>query len=173
MIMGSVVFIQKVQLHRIASFDPWFFLLGDEIPQISDDSSSEVNLSSSDFWVLVAALKVSSLSPPSVLNPCYFSFYTYWAYTICYFTCPATLWCALLAGLMPQFLYCLSVSYKQEFHVNYAQVHNNMVILLFRHFVFSVATYMQPYATYYANKLYLLTPNNFRVNRFIFSCTVI
>jgi hypothetical protein len=39
-----------------------FFLLGDEIRQIIDDSSSEVNLSSSDFWVLVAALKVASLS---------------------------------------------------------------------------------------------------------------
>jgi hypothetical protein len=37
------------------------FLLGDDIRQIIDDSSSEVNMSSSDFWVLVAALKVSSL----------------------------------------------------------------------------------------------------------------
>jgi len=35
-----------------------WFLLGNEIRQIIDDNSAEVNSSSSDFWILVAALKV-------------------------------------------------------------------------------------------------------------------
>jgi hypothetical protein len=34
-------------------------LPGNEIRQIIDDDSAEVNSSSSDFWILVAALKVS------------------------------------------------------------------------------------------------------------------
>jgi hypothetical protein len=44
---------------QVLTHDP--FLLGDDIRQIIDERSSEVCLSSSDFWVLVAALKVSSL----------------------------------------------------------------------------------------------------------------
>jgi hypothetical protein len=58
--LWSVILIQKVELClQVLTHD--LFLLGDDIRQIIDDSSSEVNMSSSDFWVLVAALKVSSL----------------------------------------------------------------------------------------------------------------
>jgi hypothetical protein len=34
------------------------FLIGDEIRQIIDDNSIEIGPSSSDFWILVASLKV-------------------------------------------------------------------------------------------------------------------
>jgi hypothetical protein len=34
------------------------FLIGDEIRQIIDDNSKEIGPSSSDFWILVASLKV-------------------------------------------------------------------------------------------------------------------
>jgi hypothetical protein len=41
-------------------------LVGYEIRQIIDDNSTEVSPSSSDFWILVAALKVTTVS--DVLN---------------------------------------------------------------------------------------------------------
>lgn len=37
-----------------------FIFLGSELQQILNDSSAEVDSSSSDFWVLVAALKVGA-----------------------------------------------------------------------------------------------------------------
>lgn len=37
-----------------------FIFLGSELQQILNDNSAEVDASSSDFWVLVAALKVGA-----------------------------------------------------------------------------------------------------------------
>lgn len=47
----------------------WYFLLyvsGSELQQIISDSRSEIDSSSSDFWVMVAALKVCETKIESV-----------------------------------------------------------------------------------------------------------
>ena len=59
--MHVVYYYEKRSCAELQVLTQDIFLLGDDIRQIIDDSSSEVNLSSSDFWVLVAALKVYSL----------------------------------------------------------------------------------------------------------------